>query len=156
VIATAAVNQIPYPWVAQTRPGGRVLLPWADTYTGGLLALTVNDDGTAQGGIVAESNFMWLREQREARGAVKPTASKVGSDPDRTDASITTCHPHNVTGPHGARLAMPTKTNSPYCSLDPAGSGMRSKPLTTGGSMQATPTPIAGSSPSPPPGSEYS
>ncbi|MGH3839063.1 MAG: methyltransferase domain-containing protein [Pseudonocardiaceae bacterium] len=106
VIATAAANRIPYPWVAQTRPGGRILLPWADTYTGGLLALTVNDDGTAQGNIVAESNFMWLREQREARGAVKPTTSEVSSDPDRTDASTTTCHPHNVTGPHGARLAI--------------------------------------------------
>lgn len=106
VIATAAANQIPYSWVAQTRPGGRVLVPWADTYTGGLLALTVNDDGTAEGGIVAESNFMWLREQREARGAVKPTTSEISSDPARTDASITTCHPHNVTGPHGARLTI--------------------------------------------------
>ncbi len=105
VIATAAVNQIPYSWVAQTRPGGRILLPWADTYTGGLLALTVNDDGTAQGNIVAESNFMWLRQQRDTRGAVKPT-SETSQDPDRTDASITTCHPHNVTGPHGTRLAI--------------------------------------------------
>ncbi|MGI9002329.1 MAG: methyltransferase domain-containing protein [Pseudonocardia sp.] len=34
VIATAAANRIPYPWVAQTRPGGRILLPWAGTYTG--------------------------------------------------------------------------------------------------------------------------
>ncbi|MGH3778984.1 MAG: methyltransferase domain-containing protein [Pseudonocardiaceae bacterium] len=66
VIATAAVNQIPYPWVAQTRPGGRILLPWADTYTGGLLALTVHDDGTAQGNIVAESNFMWLVSRRSS------------------------------------------------------------------------------------------
>ncbi|MGH3874780.1 MAG: methyltransferase domain-containing protein [Pseudonocardiaceae bacterium] len=106
VIATATVNQIPYPWVAQTRPGGRVLLPWADTYTGGLLSLTVNDDGTAHGSIVAESNFMWLREQRQARGAVKPTTDEPSSDPARTDTSITTCHPHNVTGPHGARLAI--------------------------------------------------
>ncbi|HET9118302.1 MAG TPA: methyltransferase domain-containing protein [Pseudonocardiaceae bacterium] len=106
VIATAAAHRIPYSWVAQTRPGGRILLPWADTYTGGLLALTVNDDGTAQGSIVAESNFMWLREQREARGAVKLATSESSTDLDRTDARTTTCHPHNVTGPHGARLAI--------------------------------------------------
>ncbi len=106
VIATATVNHVPYAWVAQTRPGGRILLPWADTYTGGLLALTVDGDGTATGSIVAESNFMWLREQRDTRGAIKPTS--VGSrDPDRTDAgTTTTCHPHNVTGPHGARVAI--------------------------------------------------
>jgi protein-L-isoaspartate(D-aspartate) O-methyltransferase len=106
VVVTAATNQIPYSWVAQTRPGGRILLPWADTYTGGLLALTVGDDGTARGSIVAESNFMWLRGQRDTRGAVKPTASSGTADPARTDTSVTTLHPHNVTGPHGARLAI--------------------------------------------------
>lgn len=106
VIATAAVNQIPYPWVSQTRPGGRILLPWADTYTGGLLALTVSDDGTAQGAIVAESSFMWVREQRATRGAVKPAVDDNMRDPDRIDTRVTTLHPHNVTGPHGARLAI--------------------------------------------------
>ena len=29
IMATAAAHRIPYPWVAQTRPGGRILLPWA-------------------------------------------------------------------------------------------------------------------------------
>ncbi len=111
VIVTAACNQIPYAWVAQTRPGGRIVLPWADTYSGGLLALTVADDGTARGNIVAESNFMWLRAQRDTRGAVKPTAVKPTTgdgvrDPGRTDARVTTLHPHHVTGPHGARLAI--------------------------------------------------
>ncbi|MGH3928766.1 MAG: methyltransferase domain-containing protein, partial [Pseudonocardiaceae bacterium] len=38
VIITAAVHQIPYSWVVQTRPGGRILLPWADSYTGMLVA----------------------------------------------------------------------------------------------------------------------
>jgi protein-L-isoaspartate(D-aspartate) O-methyltransferase len=107
VIATATVNHIPYPWVDQTRPGGRILLPWADTYTGGLLALTVEDDGTARGNIIAESNFMWLREQRDTRGAIKPTTNEPSSsDPNRTDETVTACHPHNVTGSHGARLAI--------------------------------------------------
>jgi hypothetical protein len=106
VIVTAACNHIPYAWVAQTRPGGRIVVPWADTYTGGLLALTVAEDGTAGGGIVAESNFMWLREQRGTRGAVKPTMGNGVKDPGRTDARVTTLHPYNVTGPHGARIAI--------------------------------------------------
>ncbi len=106
VIVTASTNHIPYSWVAQTRAGGRILLPWADTYTSGLLALTVGDDGTARGGIVAESTFMWLRGQRDTRGAVRPTTSGGVADPDRIDSRVTTLHPHNITGPHGARLAI--------------------------------------------------
>jgi protein-L-isoaspartate O-methyltransferase len=106
VIATAACNQIPYSWVAQSRPGGRVLLPWANTYTGGLLALTVGDDGTAQGTIVAESSFMWLRAQRDSRGAVHPVVGDSTRDAGRTSATITELHPHHVTGSHGARVAI--------------------------------------------------
>lgn len=105
VIVTAACHRIPYTWVEQTRPGGRIVLPWADTYTGGLLVLTVAEDGTARGRIVAESTFMWLREQRATRGAVKPPMDAV-DDPGRTDARVTTLHPHHVTGPHGARIAI--------------------------------------------------
>lgn len=41
ITATAAVNRIPYPWVEQTRPGGRILLPWADSYAGALVALSI-------------------------------------------------------------------------------------------------------------------
>jgi len=82
------------------------VLPWADTYSGGLVALTVADDGTASGTIVAESSFMWLREQRPERGAVMPAAGDSTSAPDRTEAGATELHPHNVTGPHGARLAI--------------------------------------------------
>ncbi|MGH3848694.1 MAG: protein-L-isoaspartate O-methyltransferase family protein, partial [Pseudonocardiaceae bacterium] len=28
VLSTASCQQIPYPWVAQTAPGGKVLTPW--------------------------------------------------------------------------------------------------------------------------------
>ena len=81
-------------------------MPWANTYTGGLVVLTVAEDGTAGGRIVAESNFMWLREQRETWGAVKPTRGNGVADPERTDARVTTLHPYNATGPHGARVAI--------------------------------------------------
>ncbi|MGH3669517.1 MAG: methyltransferase domain-containing protein, partial [Pseudonocardiaceae bacterium] len=80
IIATAAVHHSPSLWVVQTRPGGRILLPWANSYTGALVSLTVSGDGNACGGIVGESSFMWLRAQRERRG---PVADVVGADEDR-------------------------------------------------------------------------
>ncbi|MBV9011714.1 MAG: hypothetical protein JO272_06625 [Pseudonocardiales bacterium] len=87
VIVTAACNQVPYAWVAQTRPGGRIVLPWANTYTEGLVVLTVADDSTA-------------------RCAVKPTMSNGVGDPERAEERVTTLHPSNVTRPHGAQVAI--------------------------------------------------
>ncbi len=53
VIATVACRDVPYAWVAQTRPGGRIVAPsWALDYHGLLLALTVGEDGTAIGHVV--------------------------------------------------------------------------------------------------------
>lgn len=103
IIATAAVQHIPYPWVAQTRPGGRVVFPWACSYTGALVALTVSGDGNACGGIVGESSFMWLRAQRERRG---PVADVIGTDEDRATVYTTTLHPHAVAGDQHARFAI--------------------------------------------------
>lgn len=103
IIATAAVRRIPYSWVAQTRPGGRVLPPWANSYTGALVALTVGDNGGASGGIVAESSFMWLRDQRERRG---PVAAVIGDDEDRAEVTMTDLHPYGVTGDQGAQVAV--------------------------------------------------
>lgn len=55
VIAAASVQRVPYPWIAQTRPGGRVISPWGNAYhNGALLSLTVADDGTAVGGVVGD------------------------------------------------------------------------------------------------------
>lgn len=104
VVATAAVEQIPYAWVAQTSPGGRILLPWATSYTGALVALTVDGDGTASGGIVDECSFMWLREQRVRRG---PVGDVVGDDEDNAEVSVTEVHPSWVsTGNQGARFTI--------------------------------------------------
>ncbi len=64
VIATMAVRRIPYGWVRQTRPGGTILATigtW--TYGTGLAKLTVREDGTAHGRIVARSSFMAARSQ---------------------------------------------------------------------------------------------
>lgn len=103
LIATTAVNHIPYPWVAQTRPGGRVLLPWANSYTGALVALTVDEHGHASRTIVDESSFMWLREQRVRRGPV----AAVVDDENRAERSVTRLHPSWVSsGNLGARFAI--------------------------------------------------
>ncbi|MGH4008514.1 MAG: methyltransferase domain-containing protein [Pseudonocardiaceae bacterium] len=110
LIATAACNQIPYSWVQQTVPGGRVVLPWSSTYTGALVSLTVAGDGTAGGTVVGESSFMSLRAQHELRGTV---AAVVGDDEHRADQSTTTLHPYWVTGPHGARIAIGQRV--PHC-----------------------------------------
>jgi len=68
VISMAAVQVVPYPWVAQTREGGRILTPWATDYeNGSLLALEVDRNGIATGRIVDTVVCMWLRRQRSLR-----------------------------------------------------------------------------------------
>lgn len=102
VVATAAVHRIPYPWVAQTRPGGRILLPWANSYTEALVALTVDEHGTGSGTIVGESAFMRLRGQRERRGPVRD----IVENERRAETSMTSLHPYWVSGDHGAQFAI--------------------------------------------------
>ncbi len=62
VIATYAVERIPWAWVAQTRPAGRIVAPWGRL---GHVALTVADDGrSATGWVQGLATFM------PGRGAV--------------------------------------------------------------------------------------
>jgi protein-L-isoaspartate(D-aspartate) O-methyltransferase len=101
IISTAAVTEVPYAWVAQTRPGGLVLTPWANAYyPGGLLSLTVGDDGTATGGIVADVSFMWLRDQRP------PPTYSASIDTSLATPGRTRLHAHDVAGIPGAALAI--------------------------------------------------
>jgi protein-L-isoaspartate(D-aspartate) O-methyltransferase len=103
VISTVAVTEVPYPWVAQTRPGGRVLTPWGTPYyRGGLLALTVHPDDTATGGIVGPASFMWLRAQRIPRY----TTSRIMRDDDTASESTTDLHPWHVAGDVHAATAI--------------------------------------------------
>jgi len=64
VIATASASAIPWSWVEQTVPGGRIVLPFAGTFDGALAALTVSADGTAHGRFHDAAGFMRLRNQR--------------------------------------------------------------------------------------------
>ena len=103
VISTANVNQVPYAWVGQTRPGGRVLTPWGTPYyNGGLLSLTVADDGTACGGLVAKTSFMGLRNQRIPRVSVRRC---VHHEEDAT-TTRTDLHPHDVAGHYDVQIGI--------------------------------------------------
>lgn len=65
VISTAACHTVPYAWVQQCRPRGRIVTPWGSQFKNwALLALDVNEDGTAVGGVVGTADFMRLRDQR--------------------------------------------------------------------------------------------
>ncbi|MEV5577669.1 methyltransferase domain-containing protein [Streptomyces parvus] len=65
VIATCSVRTVPPAWIAQTRPGGVVLVPWESPwFCYGLLRLTVDGYGGASGFFSPHSAFMLLRGQR--------------------------------------------------------------------------------------------
>jgi hypothetical protein len=72
VIATCGISTIPYPWVAQTRPGGLIL---AEALAGGhgmLVRLAVAADGTASGHFLHYPGlFMTLRQASDRIG--RPT-----------------------------------------------------------------------------------
>jgi protein-L-isoaspartate O-methyltransferase len=68
IIATASVRpgELPYPWVAQTRPGGIIVTPWGPDYHNGVMAvLVVGQDGTASGRLSSNLAFMRLRAQQD-------------------------------------------------------------------------------------------
>ncbi|MGH3888730.1 MAG: methyltransferase domain-containing protein [Pseudonocardiaceae bacterium] len=103
VLCTASVQHVPHAWVAQIRPGGRILTPWANAYfDGALLALAPLGDGTATGRIVGKAWFMWLRDQRVPRVSV----SGFVRDGQHVDTSTTEVHPYEVAGDYDAQLAV--------------------------------------------------
>ncbi|MFJ1644312.1 protein-L-isoaspartate O-methyltransferase [Streptomyces sp. NPDC088258] len=56
VVATYAVEEVPWAWVEQTRPGGRIVAPWGRL---GHVTLTVADDGrSASGWMQGLATFM--------------------------------------------------------------------------------------------------
>jgi protein-L-isoaspartate O-methyltransferase len=103
VISTAACQQVPYAWVRQCCPGGRVLTPWGTPYCNfGLLSLTVGEDGTATGQLVDTANFMWLRDQRVRFEPIRPTDAAE----QMAEVSWTELHPADVRHTEQARGVM--------------------------------------------------
>jgi protein-L-isoaspartate(D-aspartate) O-methyltransferase len=111
IMSTAAVQHVPYPWVAQTRPGGKILTPWGTPYHNGALVLfTVNGDGTAEGRIVGNVAFMFLRDQR-----IYASINDEECDETTARASHTSVAPYSVAGDYDASLAIGIKV--PGCSV---------------------------------------
>ncbi|MBV9163610.1 MAG: methyltransferase domain-containing protein [Pseudonocardiales bacterium] len=102
IMSTAAVRQVPYPWVVQTRPGGTILTPWGTPYHNGALAsFTVNSDGGADGRVVGNVAFMRLRDQR-----FRATVDDEECDETTARHSHTTVAPYNVASDYDASLAI--------------------------------------------------
>ncbi len=95
LIATVAARRVPYEWVSQTRPGGRIVLPLDFDYIGLLAALTVADDGTASGYVFDHAAFMLLRDQRGTRGF-----SSTDEQDEQASITETSVHPSEVANPH--------------------------------------------------------
>ncbi|MGH3795502.1 MAG: methyltransferase domain-containing protein [Pseudonocardiaceae bacterium] len=111
IISTAAVQHVPYPWVAQTRPGGTILTPWHTAYHDGALAsFTVHDDGTAEGRIVGDAALIFGRDQ-----GIFATIDDEERDETTARASHTTLTPDDVAFDHDASLAIGMKV--PGCSV---------------------------------------
>ena len=103
ILSTAAVGQVPWAWVEQTRPGGRVVTPWGTAYlNGALLSLTVGEDNTATGRLVDNVAFMWLRDQRLPLTWVRDCVY----DEDKALVSYTDIQPSKVTDDYHAALAI--------------------------------------------------
>lgn len=75
ILATATVRwgELPYAWVEQTVPGGRIVVPMRTEITSGpVVVFTVQPEGTATGRAVPLSvGFMELRVQRSPLGDLK-------------------------------------------------------------------------------------
>jgi protein-L-isoaspartate(D-aspartate) O-methyltransferase len=100
VHVTCGVTRIPYAWVEQTRPGGRIVAPWMPEFGDGhKVVLTVGDDGRAVGPLRGGANYMMLRAQRTTPHLPEGT---VGGRETRTPLD-----PRSVTyGGYGADAAI--------------------------------------------------
>jgi protein-L-isoaspartate O-methyltransferase len=102
ILSTAQCQRVPWAWVDQSRPGGKIVTPWGNEYVSGLLSLTVGD-GVATGGIVSLAWFMEVRGQRLAwyrQQDVMPPEEQRKALP----TSWTTVHPHYLTANRAAQL----------------------------------------------------
>ncbi|WP_371516773.1 methyltransferase domain-containing protein [Kitasatospora sp. NBC_01300] len=70
VHVTAAVQRVPGALIEQAVPGGVIVVPYGTPFcNGGLLKLTVSEDGaSASGPFVEDVAFMWVRDQRPRSG----------------------------------------------------------------------------------------
>lgn len=86
VIATYAVEEVPWVWVAQTRPGGRIVTPWGRL---GHVALTVAEDGrSASGWVQGLAQFMPARGTSVTGGGGPDFRHVRGTGPAADERSV--------------------------------------------------------------------
>ncbi|SKA25491.1 protein-L-isoaspartate(D-aspartate) O-methyltransferase [Marinactinospora thermotolerans DSM 45154] len=103
ILSTASVYKVPYPWIEQAAPGGKVVTPWGTAFhSGALLRLYVNGDGTASGHFEGDTGFMWVRGQRPPHGAVE---DRVSPEHDYAE-TVTDLHPYEPVGDFSASFAI--------------------------------------------------
>ena len=118
VLSTVAAPQVPYAWVAQTRPGGLVVTPWGSAFKpAGLLSLTVRPDHTATGGLVNTTiSFMELRDQRIPR----PAITELVHDTDTPHISYTELHASHLCNDEDALFAIGLQVPGCHWKYQPA------------------------------------
>ncbi|HCU94575.1 MAG TPA: protein-L-isoaspartate(D-aspartate) O-methyltransferase [Actinobacteria bacterium] len=101
VHVTCGVADVPRAWIAQTRPGGLIVLPWSPSgSTGHRLRLAVAGDCTAVGTFHGPATYMMLRAQRVPAVWNPHHAGQAGVTATRLD-------PRSITdGGDGAHLAV--------------------------------------------------
>ncbi|MFJ4689304.1 ATP-grasp peptide maturase system methyltransferase [Streptomyces sp. NPDC088789] len=74
IVAACSVRTVPRVWIAQTRPGGKILVTLGGWQFGfGRTLLTVHDDGSASGPLLSGSVSFMLARPHQAPGFGNPT-----------------------------------------------------------------------------------
>ncbi|WP_159942361.1 MULTISPECIES: protein-L-isoaspartate(D-aspartate) O-methyltransferase [unclassified Nocardiopsis] len=111
VVSAVAVRRVPYAWVAQSQPGGRILVPWGNAFHHGAVAdLVVGAHGTARGRFEGRIDCMWSRADRAPRDLLE---TYVRPDADYS-ATRTRLHPEEVVGDADGAFAVGLQMPSVY------------------------------------------
>ncbi|MEU0933123.1 methyltransferase domain-containing protein [Embleya sp. NPDC005971] len=96
LLCTCAVERVPMSWLARTRPGGRIVTPWATSWTAaGSAILTTRQDGSATGRFAPGGAFMRMRAHRADRIDDLDTVVRPEHVPDLGRTAVS---PWEVTG----------------------------------------------------------
>lgn len=105
LIATCAVRTLPYPWLRQVRPGGKILVTFSGWQFGyGLALLTVTDPGEASGRFLPGWTSFMIARPHDRPPRQNPTLLPGDERPTRIDPTTVT----TWTGTWVAQLAAPS------------------------------------------------